>query len=537
MPYDQMPFDATPHTTLRQRCAALGLPTWRCDAAGRVVDGPDTAGVAGELFRSRTVSSLVSAASAGWSQQPEPRTAELFPGCWLIPLPERARRRTLSFVGAMALGNEALASTAVHDAADEAGIDFQEAVLALRPLLRHSATSAEQMAGTLSLMLADLTTMADNSAAITGLTAQLTDSYETIDALYSIGRSLSDLTQPDAFVTTVCRRLHSTLNFDFIVVRFTQDKALPPALRGGMVSIGKPPQQAEMMRATVDRELSGLRADKRFAILGAQSRLSWPKYPQALAQPLIREGRMVGAIFCGHKLGPDPNVSSYDTQMLEAAAGYLNAFLDNAALFAEQQELFMGTVRALTAAIDAKDRYTRGHSERVGHLSHRLALASGLSEAEAERIRIAGLVHDVGKIGVPERVLCKQGKLNEAEFAAIKLHPEIGYNILKDIPALSDILPGVLHHHERVDGSGYPHSLTGEQIPMIAKIIALADTFDAMSSNRAYRGAIPREKVLAEIERCSGTQFDPLLAARFVRLDFTGYDELAQQAASQRAAA
>src|SRR5690606_26088192 len=157
----------------------------------------------------------------------------------------------------------------------------------------------------------------------------------------------------------------------------------------------------------------------------------------------------------------------------------------------------------------AKDRYTCGHSERVAMLARRIAQAAGLSGPQAERVHICGLLHDVGKIGVPEAVLCKPGRLNDEEFALITQHPAIGHRILKDIPMLEDVLPGVLHHHERFDGRGYPSGLAGQQIPLIARIIALADTFDAMSSTRSYRPAMPRERVLAEITREAGSQLDP----------------------------
>src|SRR5690606_19492982 len=158
----------------------------------------------------------------------------------------------------------------------------------------------------------------------------------------------------------------------------------------------------------------------------------------------------------------------------------LSVFAENAGLYADQHALFMGTLEALTAAIDAKDRYTCGHSERVAHLACELGLASGLSPAAAERIRIAGLLHDVRKIGVPESVLTKPGRLTDEEFGQVRLHPTIGHRILKDIPQLQDVLPGVLHHHERWDGGGYPANLAGEQIPLIARILAVADAFDAM---------------------------------------------------------
>jgi HD-GYP domain-containing protein (c-di-GMP phosphodiesterase class II) len=143
----------------------------------------------------------------------------------------------------------------------------------------------------------------------------------------------------------------------------------------------------------------------------------------------------------------------------------------------------------------------------------------------------------VGKIGVPEAVLTKAGRLTDAEFEHIKRHPEMGHIILRDIPQLADVLPGVLHHHERWDGAGYPHRLTGEHIPLLARVIALADTFDAMSSNRSYRPAMPRERVLAEVARCAGTQFDPALSPLFLRIDLAEYDRMVARHAEGHAIA
>src|SRR5207248_6747070 len=191
---------------------------------------------------------------------------------------------------------------------------------------------------------------------------------------------------------------------------------------------------------------------------------------------------------------------------LHAAAQFLSVFCENLSRFAQQRALFLGTLGALTESIDAKDPYTCGHSERVGMLAAMMARSLNLNDRIAELYRIAGLVHDVGKIGVPESVLTKQGRLSPTEITAMQRHPEIGYRILKDIPLLKDALPGVLHHHERFDGFGYPHGLAGENIPYIARVLALADTFDAMSSTRSYRPAMGREQVLAEICRCAGTQ-------------------------------
>lgn len=234
----------------------------------------------------------------------------------------------------------------------------------------------------------------------------------------------------------------------------------------------------------------------------------------------------MGLLLAGDKGGSDPELSSYDMQLFEAASKFVASFLQASKLFEEQARTFVGTLRAMTAAIDAKDTYTRGHSDRVAWFSRALALQIGFSEHDAQRVHVAGLVHDVGKIGVPEAVLCKPGRLTEEEFAHIRRHPEIGHGILVGIPQMADVLPGVLHHHERYDGKGYPHGLAGEAIPLQARIIAVADTFDAMSSTRSYRSARTRDVVLAEIARSAGTQLDPRLATAATTMDLSAYDNL-----------
>jgi HD-GYP domain-containing protein (c-di-GMP phosphodiesterase class II) len=247
---------------------------------------------------------------------------------------------------------------------------------------------------------------------------------------------------------------------------------------------------------------------------------------EVIVQAILHDGRRIGLLAAGGKSAVDPDVTSAELRILCAAAELIGIFHENACRFEEHRAMFLGTLRSLTASIDAKDPYTRGHSQRVALLAGKMAAALDFDSALVERYRIAGLVHDAGKIGVPEAVLCKCGRLTESEFALIKRHPEIGYGILKDIPGLADVLSGVLHHHERWDGGGYPRGLNGESIPLMARVLALADTFDAMSSDRSYRKRIARDQVLAEIRRCAGTQFDPALAAKFVSLSFVDFDKM-----------
>ncbi len=175
----------------------------------------------------------------------------------------------------------------------------------------------------------------------------------------------------------------------------------------------------------------------------------------------------------------------------------------------QNQELFLETIRTLAAAIDAKDPYTRGHSERVSSYSLAIARHLGLGSDEVFRVRIAAILHDVGKLGIREGILNKPGGLTEEEFAIMKQHPEIGSQIMAPIRALKDILPGIRNHHETWDGRGYPDGLSGEEIPLVARIIGAADTFDAMTTTRPYQKAATLDFVLEKMREMSGTRFAP----------------------------
>jgi putative nucleotidyltransferase with HDIG domain len=179
---------------------------------------------------------------------------------------------------------------------------------------------------------------------------------------------------------------------------------------------------------------------------------------------------------------------------------------------------FFNAVTALAYALEAKDVYTSGHSQRVTEISVAIAKELGLPKESIEKIRLAGLVHDIGKIGVRESVLNKPGSLSEEEYEHVRLHSQTGEHILKPLVGDKEILKAVRHHHERYDGAGYPDGLKGERIPLLARIIAVADTFDAMTSERPYRKALTKEAACAEVERCRGTQFDPEAADAFLKV-------------------
>ena len=182
------------------------------------------------------------------------------------------------------------------------------------------------------------------------------------------------------------------------------------------------------------------------------------------------------------------------------------------------ERAYLDTIQSLRYAVEAKDPYTRGHSDRVSEYAVLIGRKMGLSEDEIKTLQIGGLFHDIGKIGVPDTILQKEAKLTDDEYSQIKNHPSIGAHILGEAEAFKDIIPIVKHHHERFDGRGYPSRLSGEEIPLLARITAVADTFDAMTSKRSYRNALDIQYVKEEIERCKGTQFDPKIAEVFLEI-------------------
>ena len=182
------------------------------------------------------------------------------------------------------------------------------------------------------------------------------------------------------------------------------------------------------------------------------------------------------------------------------------------------EKSYLETIETLRYTVEAKDFYTRGHSDRVAEYALLIGKKIGLSEEELKKLRIGGLFHDIGKIGIPDAILLKTDKLTNDEYSEIKNHPAIGAHILSNATIFQDLIPIVKHHHERYDGKGYPSNLLGEGIPLLARITSIADTFDAMISRRSYRDALSLEFVKDELRKCSGTQLDPKLVPIFLEI-------------------
>ena len=190
------------------------------------------------------------------------------------------------------------------------------------------------------------------------------------------------------------------------------------------------------------------------------------------------------------------------------------------------EQAYLDSIQTVRYTVEAKDSYTRGHSDRVSEYSCLIGKKLGLPEEDIKRLHIGGLFHDVGKIGVPDNILQKNGKLTDDEYSEIKNHPTIGAHILSTASIFQDIIPIVKHHHEKYDGNGYPSRLKGEDIPYLARIAAIADSFDAMTSKRVYRDSLPVETVISEFERCKGTQFDPKLTDVFLDILRNDYNSI-----------
>lgn len=226
---------------------------------------------------------------------------------------------------------------------------------------------------------------------------------------------------------------------------------------------------------------------------------------QALVSAVQGDARGWGVI--GVMRGGGEPFTSRDAKLLQAVGQQAGLAMRNRALVDDLRSMFMSTIQALVAAIEVKDAYTCGHSRRVAQAARETARLLGLPEPEAEDAYMAGIVHDIGKIAVEKAVLCKPGKLSSSEWETVRVHPDHGAGIINCIPQLQHLVPGIRHHHERCDGRGYPLGLHGEHIPLQSRIIAVCDTYDAMTSQRSYRPAMSREVAIRELRDCSGTQF------------------------------
>lgn len=273
------------------------------------------------------------------------------------------------------------------------------------------------------------------------------------------------------------------------------------------------------------REIQGDRSPQiivRNHIQSSSLRFKYPTVHSLVAVPLFENEEIPSWLILanpadGRELGTE------EANMVKSIGGVLSAHAQVVELFRRREEMVLSFIRSLVTTLDAKDSYTRGHSERVAMVAQRIAIEMNLSREEAEAIYQSGLLHDIGKIGVDDAVLHKQAALSPIEFRKIAKHPEIGHTIISELKNLSHILPGILHHHERYDGRGYPNKLAGVEIPLMARILAVADAFDAMGSDRPYRKGLGREEIEQVLLKGAGNQWDPDVVQSFLSARFEIY--------------
>lgn len=264
------------------------------------------------------------------------------------------------------------------------------------------------------------------------------------------------------------------------------------------------------------------------AIGTARTKLEITLLPDGVILPLINELRKaIGVIYINSREVEDEGMKLLEIYAGQAASSINNAFLHSLVnvkneelnrTYAQLKTRYMDTIEALRLAVDAKDVYTRGHSDRVAYFSTLVGKKFSMSDQELEILRIGGVFHDIGKIGTADDILLKTEKLNNSDFEEIKRHPMKGALILSAVSMFSDVVPIVRHHHERVDGTGYPDGLCGDEIPLAARIIAVADAFDAMTSDRQYRLRFTLDEAIKQLKTGAGTQFDSEIVSIFLDL-------------------
>jgi HD-GYP domain-containing protein (c-di-GMP phosphodiesterase class II) len=371
------------------------------------------------------------------------------------------------------------------------------------------------------------------------VSAELAQTYEELVLLHRLGTNMKVTEADSNFLQMACDCLTEIVFVEGIAILLerTIDDEQQWVVAAGSGLIDVDDQMAAILHGRLTEEISSGKEALLDSEIDSAFKYDWPsRIKNIIAVPFFgkdktdshlaggaRNGNSImGLMVAINRIGKQ-DFDSTDVKLFNSVAGGCAVFIENGRLFKDLKELFIGSLKALTSSIDAKDKYTHGHSERVAFISRwiaeRLSEKEPLEEEQIHKIYLAGLLHDVGKIGIDEALLRKTGKLTDGEFDRVKKHPSIGAGILREIKQMRDIVSGVLCHHERVDGRGYPNGLQGDQIPLTGKIVGLADSFDAMTSKRTYRDAMTVEQALAEIEKGLGTQFDEKLGRIFLDSD------------------
>jgi HD-GYP domain-containing protein (c-di-GMP phosphodiesterase class II) len=416
-----------------------------------------------------------------------------------------------------------------------------------------SATQEQYFGEMLRLLAQDFQTAVRTDEQIEVIGTELARVYEELVLLHKIGTNMRVTESDTNFLQLACDSLTDIVLVEGIAIlleRYIEgEKKLVIAAGSGLIDIDE--RMAAVMHSRLIDEVAKGKEALLDSEVDAPFKFHWPEsIRNIIAVPLCTKEKsdsglshrarsdvsIIGLMVAVNRIDK-PDFDSTDIKLFTSVASGCAVFIENGRLFRDLKELFVGSLKALTSSIDAKDQYTRGHSERVALISRwiaeRMSERQPLDEEQIHKIYLAGLLHDIGKIGIDEQVLRKNGKLTPEERECIQRHPSIGASILRGIKQMRDIVPGVLCHHERIDGTGYPDGLHGDEIPLTGKIVGLADSFDAMTSRRVYRDALSVEHALEEIRRGLGTQFDETVGTVFLQGDVHQLWDLIQDGSTQ----
>jgi len=371
------------------------------------------------------------------------------------------------------------------------------------------------------------------------VSTELAQTYEELVLLHRLSTNMKVTEVDSNFLQMACDCLTEIVFVEGIAIllekTINDGQQWVIAAGSGLIDIDE--QMAAILHSRLTEDIGSGKEALLDSEVDSAFKYDWPsRIKNVIAVPFFGKERMeshfaegtqnghsiMGMMVAVNRIGKQ-DFDSTDIKLFNSVAGGCAVFIENGRLFKDLKELFIGSLKALTSSIDAKDKYTHGHSERVAFISRwiaeRLSDIEPLDEEQIHKIYLSGLLHDIGKIGIDEAVLRKTGRLTDEEFGCVRKHPLIGAGILREIKQMRDIVPGVLCHHERIDGKGYPNGLAGEQVPLSGRIVGLADSFDAMTSKRTYRDAMSMDIALDQIEKGLGTQFDEKIGRIFLDSD------------------